>query len=224
MKKTVTILFLFICQAYLVANSGEKGIGILYLLQSTPTNDNAIADSILILSEKNLAASAIGTFRFNPESRFEIFSKAENGLSKAIEFDYETFGLAVISIDKRNSWYEVCYYENERKKSGFVKFNSKKLGFFCWEDILMKHPLFFEKEEDIKFYKSPSVKNGQLGLNLISNYIMWPLEVKGEWMKVKVVSPSDYCQSQENASIGVYWIKYRNERGQLLVWYFARGC
>ena len=55
-------------------------------------------------------------------------------------------------------------------------------------------------------------------------HILEPLEVRGEWMRVTVKEPSDYCEFDLAVSSREGWIRWYTETRGPLVWYFTRGC
>ena len=56
------------------------------------------------------------------------------------------------------------------------------------------------------------------------DYILEPLEVRGEWMRVKVKEPSDYCEFDLTVKSREGWIRWYADESVPLVWYYTRGC
>jgi hypothetical protein len=56
------------------------------------------------------------------------------------------------------------------------------------------------------------------------DYIMWAEEARGEWLRVRVVSPADYCAEPGSPGVWRGWIRYLREDGRPRVWYYTRGC
>jgi len=53
-----------------------------------------------------------------------------------------------------------------------------------------------------------------------------PLEVRGDWMRVRVTRPSTYCVMDPPADVRVEegWIRWRDGEMGPWVWIFTRGC
>ena len=101
------------------------------------------------------------------------------------------------------------------------------VGTVRWVDELSDRPLFFPKPEQAAFFVSPvssrrvaSPKGGD------DDYAMHPEEVRGPWMRVRLVIPSDNCTEPDSArqSVRRAWIRYLDDRGRPNVWYYTRGC
>ena len=52
------------------------------------------------------------------------------------------------------------------------------------------------------------------------------LEVRGDWMRVRVTRPSTYCVEEASVQPRVEegWIRWRDGEMGPWVWYFTRGC
>jgi hypothetical protein len=57
-------------------------------------------------------------------------------------------------------------------------------------------------------------------------YAMHPEEVRGSWMRVRLVVPSDNCVDPDSVPRQTRraWIRYLDDRGRPNVWYYTRGC
>jgi hypothetical protein len=52
-----------------------------------------------------------------------------------------------------------------------------------------------------------------------------PLEVRGEWLRVRVRQPPQYCVWDDPAATEVEgWMRWWTERRGPEVWYYTRGC
>jgi hypothetical protein len=55
-------------------------------------------------------------------------------------------------------------------------------------------------------------------------YALYPREVRGDWMRVEMSEPSDYCADPAPDVPRIEgWVRWR-DRGALQLWYFTRGC
>jgi hypothetical protein len=100
------------------------------------------------------------------------------------------------------------------------------LEFTEWSAWLLSDtisPLFFRSGSLGGLRSAPSLDATGLP-DIASDYILEPLEIRGEWMKVNVKEPSDYCEFDLESSRREGWVRwYESARGPLL-WYFTRGC
>jgi hypothetical protein len=203
----------------------DRGIGVIFFLQSAPTLDNPKGDSVLIYSKPNGRSSVVDRFIFDPKDRYRQFINTRFQSKGSIEFDNETFGLPVRSSLARG-WFEVIYDKN--KQPGFVKISKSILKYLTWRELLPKKFLFFQSVSDIQFFDSPNGKRQEFELAQLEHqkydYIMKPITTEGNWMKVEIVTPSDNCHFPEIIVKAIFWIKYLDDNGRPLVWYFTRGC
>lgn len=170
-------------------------------------------------------------------SIFQIKSKhiVENCL---FEFEYETKGLPIQELEKNSFKIIIGTDSLNNPVMGWVKYNSKSLGYYLWEDYLLKKELYFSDSPSMyQFYKTPhgekkiidlikddSEYSQYLEKEFIFNYIMHPIKKEGKWLKVEVVTPSDYCDEVLKPKKEVLWIRYLDDKGRPLVWYYTRGC
>lgn len=104
------------------------------------------------------------------------------------------------------------------------------LTFSYWSDWLVNEhlsgsisPLFFRSEVPGPLYGGPSVGAGRLG-DIGRDYILYPIEVQGDWMRVRVAEPSDYCEFDVESVTREGWVRWYTPDLGPAVWYFTRGC
>ena len=56
------------------------------------------------------------------------------------------------------------------------------------------------------------------------DYHLEPLEFQGDWMRVRLKTPSDYCVEPDEVRTEEGWIRWRSAERGPLVWYYTRGC
>ncbi|TVQ07577.1 MAG: hypothetical protein EA368_13965 [Leptolyngbya sp. DLM2.Bin27] len=56
------------------------------------------------------------------------------------------------------------------------------------------------------------------------NSIMKPLELEGDWLRVRVTQPAQGCTPLPGASTAEGWVRWRNEADMPLVWFSPSGC
>jgi hypothetical protein len=95
--------------------------------------------------------------------------------------------------------------------------------------MLVDSPLFFIDPDSIGFHAEPG--GGRVSLTLAPHvspqrfdYILYPLDTVGPWMRVEVVSPSNYCFDPEAPARDTVWIRHLDAAARPRVWYHTRGC
>ena len=87
-------------------------------------------------------------------------------------------------------------------------------------------PLYFRREARHALRDGPSESAGRVGEVPAgpTTYALYPREVRGDWMRVEMSEPSDYCADPAPDVPRVEgWVRWR-DRGALQLWYFTRGC
>ena len=224
------LLSLILCTTFVTGQIPDKGIGVAFLKQSLPTNENPTWDTMRIYVNKNLN-SILARFIFNPHDRFDnqILSSNQITYKALIEFDYEAYGLPITQIDSLNGVIEVIYgYKNGKPLIGWIRQNKLSKNYYLWNNYLKEHYLFFTLNQDIKLFDSPNGKEILIEIardkEQKPDYILKPLKVNKEWMQVKLVTPSDYCNEPDKKQEIICWIRFLSNTGRPLVWYYPRGC
>jgi hypothetical protein len=242
MKLVYIILFSLNTQFALSFTFKDKGIGVIYFNKSISTQENPISDSILIY-ENISSKTPIAIFYFSNQSDSNRFFIKNYKFKTMIDFDgiefaNETNGLPIDTFF--NDYFRVMFgYDVDYSPIfGWVKMNYSTLNYILWKEHLLEKPIYFLNTFNfLKFYSVPNGKLLTIKLDKNENehfeyldeefkynYIMYPLEKKGIWLKVKVESPSTYCNEPKKPREFFAWIKYIDERGRPLVWYYTRGC
>jgi hypothetical protein len=223
MKSFLTAIFLLTTS---LVFSKDKGIGLLYV-----SSDLKGKVQINIYEKNNVESRLLGLFISQQlEEGQTTYSIQERNIKtdNLIEFEYEKQGLPLCGI--RDNWVNVIYgYDKSGKAlTGWIEQKSGTTDYFIWKDYLKSVMLFFESADQIKFFDKPDGARVEFKLqpsqNLKYDYIMKPVELNGSWMKVEVTTPSNYCDTPETKETRVFWIKYLDQNGRPLVWYFTRGC
>lgn len=84
-------------------------------------------------------------------------------------------------------------------------------------------PLFFRIDVPHVLRDAPRLEAASLGV-IEGDYHLEPVEVSGDWMRVVVKQPSDYCTSEVSPLLRTGWVKWRSPDMGPWVWYHTRGC
>jgi hypothetical protein len=194
-------------------------------------------DSMCIFSAADGSSKIKGTFNLKHQGggySYVLHDDNYGMQTNFVEFRYEEEGLPIDSISSDTQWVRVIYAGESSGASlrGWVTNRSPHTDILLWKHVLPKHNVFFRDPEQVQFYSSPNGNKRIFTLEKFSgansprryNYIMYPLRADGDWMQVRVVTPSDYCDSPDNTRSATLWIKYLDQHGRPLVWFYARGC
>jgi len=217
--------------------SKDKGIGVLFFKCSMPELQSK-SDFIDIFD--STFTKKLGKFSYNPHALDDRFKITSNFISdnQLIEFDYETEGLPIQKLFDKEIKVIFGIDKNSNPVYGWVKFNPKSMSFYLWKDYLIEKALYFTDSPNMYlFFSIPNGDTVRFSLTkdtseyskydekeFIFNYIMYPIEAQGNWLKVKVVTPADYCAKVVNPRKKILWVRYLDDNGRPLVWYYTRDC
>lgn len=118
--------------------------------------------------------------------------------------------------DAGTAWTPVCALEASPAKLDFTRWSDWVLG----EEI---GPLYFRSAEPADLRSEPA-RGSALLRSISGDYAIEPLEIRGEWMRVELRQPSDYCAVDVETVRQEGWIRWYDSGRGPLVWYFTRGC
>lgn len=144
-----------------------------------------------------------------------------------MEFTYEESGLPVDSILPDRVRVLLGWDGEQRMRRAWVRLDST-VELRRWSQWLLESPLFFRPGVPADFFAAP--RGARYPVILPGgdepDYIMHPRQVRGEWMQVEVVTPSDYCVEEDTVRRRkeTVWIRYLDAQKRPKVWYYTRGC
>lgn len=104
------------------------------------------------------------------------------------------------------------------------------LAYETWAELFLRlgRPLFFREEVPHALRARPGVEAERLRWIPADRYEhrLEPLEVMGDWMRVSVRVPSDYCVGPDEIETreAEGWVQWRGPELGPWVWYYTRGC
>jgi hypothetical protein len=150
---------------------------------------------------------------------------------RMVEFAYEIPGWAILAFSEDSSWAQVTLAPfDDPAPTGWVALGDSVQA-VLWSRELLEHPLFFLPSNEPAFYDAPEV-TARTTRTLVRhrdsellNYIMTPLEARGEWLRVVLLTPSPMCEFPEPAVVpDTVWIQYLRPDSRPRVFYYTRGC
>ena len=212
----------------------DYGRGILHLVTREDTAAGATEDTVVVRRAPTNEAEIVARWihRYGTEGTWEyrLETNEQNLVRADIEWLYEENGLPVDTIAGDSSWVRVVYAKDEGgdARLGWVRLTEGMVVEF-WPDVLTQQNVFFRRPDSIAFHATPDgeplaieIHSGDTADGL--DYTMVPLGVVGDWMRVEVTSPSDYCAEATVARKDTAWIRYLDARSRPRIWYFTRGC
>ncbi len=179
----------------------ENTIGLIVL-----SDNYEKGDFVKLYNEDGSLWHKLTHYYDDSDGKFEYAN--ENFLPFAFHPDY--FVLALKCVRKKVDRYEVIVNEETNLKK-YVKANDKVLKFETWENHI---PQLFAVGFDEKENPILETPQGQ-GRNLVkTDKTFHPVEVKGEWLKVKwdIAAETEKKEEQQNSG----WLRWKKD-GKLIV-------
>ena len=216
-------------------DSGDRGIGIIYFDRQAGSDTGGDADTLLVLRD-TVSRRIVARYVLRRESASSSYAVESVATveSNSLELGSGIEGLPVDRATADERWVVAIYGRGAdgASREGWVKVTPGKARFTPWSRFLRERALFFAEGVVPEFRGSARGTPVEFALAAGSDtpqradYIMHPLEVAGDWMQVRVTSPSDRCASPAAPRVRqmVLWIRYLDARGRPRVWYHTRDC
>lgn len=118
------------------------------------------------------------------------------------------------------AWTHQCFLEESPIRLRVEPWNERLTS----EDI---SPLYFRARVRHSLRSAPTVDSERLlWIPADSHdYHLEPLETQGDWMRVRLVTPSDYCAEADERTKRIEgWVRWRSDDVGPWLWYYTRGC
>jgi hypothetical protein len=213
------------------ANSFDFGKGVVFFKNSYPLENEKSTSVDIFDSTLNHKITVFNCYPFylnNPDNDDVL-----------IEFANEVYGIGIEEIFEDKIKVIIGRDLNENLIYGWIPKSNKKIDYLLWSDLLPKRVLFFiHSPYEFDFRSQPDGEKVEVELFKLDNpneyskvnavinfdYDMYSIHVDGNWMLVEISSPGDFCSDQVNDNRIKVWIRYLDDRGRPLVWFFPRGC
>lgn len=216
--------------------SGDPGIGLLRFSWREDRPRDASADTIRVRVDPDSAAPVLARFIYyfgaatRPDTVWGwIIESLEAGLvANDVEFEYEENGLPIDSL--AGDWLRVVWATNEagEPRTGWTRLRPD-LEIHLWPDLLRERNLFFLDPGAVAFHSAPAGAAVDITLAPAPgtdpwDYTMLPDSIDGRWMRVRLVTPSNYCADPAAPAEHTVWIEFLDARRRPRVFYHSRGC
>ena len=148
-----------------------------------------------------------------------------------IETGYEERSFMVLET-RQDEWLRIRYARDEESwLSAWVSLcalgaSPAPLAYAPWSDWLLGDdisPLFVRAGLPLALHAEPSDASATVA-SVTEADVLDPHEVRGEWMRVTLKQPSDYCRPDVVSTSREGWVRWLTEDRGPRVWYFTRGC
>jgi hypothetical protein len=220
----------------------DRGRGVVFLTTDGPEASGPHTDTLLF----RLAPSADAP----PVAALLVDHAADGGWTHAVaapepvsprllEYGYEEAGVPIDSVDATGRWVRgvVGVAADGRPVGGWAELREGRTARLWWAEHLREQPVFLLRPPRLAFHATPEgpavriasptaaglATDAAVGSDDVAIY---PVEARGDWLRVRVVAPSDLCVPPDSVprSETLAWIRYLDARGRPLVWYHTRGC
>ena len=156
------------------------------------------------------------------------------GTAGMVETGYETPSFIVLET-RADGWLRFRYGKPAKGGDGTAWIHSCRLAqsksglkFETWEKRFLSpdiSPFTYRSEIPHSLRSGPGAEHERIGV-IAGNYHLKPVEFRGDWLRVQVTQPSDYCAGPDEVKSQTIegWIQWRSAEKGPWVWYYTRGC
>lgn len=209
----------------------ERGVGVVAYADPLDFGSAEGADTIVVRAEPDAAAAVVARLIRRGTGVHTLEAAGPAAVGGAIGHGYEDIGLPLLEAPDGAGWLRVHYAAaaDGAALDGWTPNDGAEVAVVLWSERLAELPLFFLSPDSIRFFESPDGPPVEPTLAPGSeperfDYILHPLETRGAWMRVELVTPKDYCFDPPAPRRDTLWIRYLTEGGEPRVWYYTRGC
>lgn len=151
-----------------------------------------------------------------------------------LETGYETTSLIVLQA-RPDGWLQIRYGDPAAKDTGWVHSchlatATPRLEYEPWEKLFAGDSvssLFFRAWVPHVLREAPAASAAPV-VRIPADpnrYGMQPLEFRGDWARVRVSIPSEFCADPKpEGALHEGWIRWRSRERGPWIWYYTRGC
>jgi len=152
------------------------------------------------------------------------------GLEGTVETEYEDTSFIVLE-SRDDGWLRLRYGRPFEDRDGTAWVHRchlarESLAFEPWQERFLSDeisPLYVRDRASRPLRAAPNNAAEEIA-RIDGDYHLEPLEFQGDWMRVRLKTPSDYCVEPDEVRTEEGWIRWRSTERGPLVWYHTRGC
>jgi len=207
--------------------AADPGVGVVTFVSPRQAS---WADTLPLFAQPG-GEGPIGRFVFAADSvRGWVYAVewADTLTTNLLEYGYEEAGLPVDSLSDDGAWARVIpgFATDGGAVRAWAPIRPGLTELVRWRERLAEHDLFFRAGVTPAFFDAPGGAPVPFPLRAADDgdYILHPLEIRGSWMRVRAVTPSDMCDNPAAPQVAELWIRFLDPSGRPAVWYYTRGC
>ncbi len=134
-----------------------------------------------------------------------------------------TFPVLAIRDD---GWFQVQYTTGGSAwaHTSQLELGDMPLAIERWELLLGSQPaLYFLESSEAQVLRSQPQEATNMLSFVASDSLIEPINIVGDWMRVKVTRPTAQCQPLTGSTVTEGWMRWRDEADKSLVWYNPDG-
>ncbi|MEO1070321.1 MAG: hypothetical protein AAFW95_14610, partial [Cyanobacteria bacterium J06638_6] len=157
-----------------------------------------------------------------------------------LQTGYETHSFVV--LDQREGWLKIRYSTDGPINAGtawvpedYLGLGEIDLRYLPWEEQfrpsardLARYPgsgyHFFRHPQAAHALRTMPSATSQEVLSIQGNHGLHILEIEGDWMRVRVLQPTNYCNFNWRGQIDEGWVQWKNDTQGSLIYFYPRGC
>jgi hypothetical protein len=157
------------------------------------------------------------------------------GFDALVETGYETASFIALRA-RTDGWVEIRFGGPLASGAGWVHrchldAATPRLEYEPWDQLFASEsasPLYF-RSWSTRFLRAAPSTSGEIRTRIPADpnrYGIQPLEFRGDWARVRVSIPSDFCADPKPSRTAVHegWILWRTRERGPAVWFYTRGC
>jgi hypothetical protein len=211
---------------------GDPGIGLVHFATEGATPPGVLRLDLREAPDER--GALVGRFELDmadgSQWTYRVLTRETGLRANLLEFGYEEWGIPLDSLSGEWARLILARGSDGHYRRGWARLGSGA-GLLLWREWLQERAQFFASRPELRDEPGGS----DVAFPLTPTEDAWPSQwdhhlepdsIRGEWVRVRVVTPSDACGIEPELPVRdtVGWIRTVDDRGRPLVWYYARGC
>ena len=204
-----------------IPEANDPGFGIIGVVDS-----GSVTDTVRIHASPDAASRVVARFFHSPDSGYKVVAhdSVEPSFS---EYAYEEEALAALEANRDTSWVRVRYgMRGDTALTGWTRPIEGHVFLESWVNLIFGRGAAVGSPNYVVFLASPDGRVLPRGMvEGEGSAALYPFALKGPWMMVRVVTPSEECDIQAEHSRETYaWVRLLTNRDRPYFAYSPRGC
>jgi hypothetical protein len=152
------------------------------------------------------------------------------GLEGTVETAYEDTSFIVLE-SRDDGWLRLRYGRPSEDHDGTAWVHRchlarESLAFEPWQERFVSDEIspLYVRDRTPRLLRAAPADDAEEIARIDGDYHLEPQEFQGDWLRVRLKTPSDYCLDPDEVRTEEGWIRWRSAERGPLVWYYTRGC